>query len=111
MSTSQRRGRGRPPIAHSIVEKLEEQGATPIADKVREVAGLPPRALSRDEDFIQSVRELVVMRPVGFFAGDEDEAKHWAVLVRELPGPDSNQRYLAKVDGARVEVKLVSVSE
>lgn len=110
-NTTNKRRRGRPPVAKSIVEKLENEGATPLADKVRQVAGLPPRPLTRDEDFIRAVKEQVVTSPVGFHANDLLEAEHWAQLARELPADSLNERYVAKVSGDRVEVKLVGGNE
>ena len=105
-----KRGRGRPPIAESIVEKLEATGDQPLADKVRAITNLPPRPLTRDEDFIDTVRKQVGMYPVGFHATSDDEAEHWATLVRELPA-EPNMAYKAKVVGVRIEVRLVSASE
>lgn len=110
-SNSNKRGRGRPPVLPALVEKLEGGGETALADRVRVVAGLPPRPLSRDEEFVCSVQELVVQRPVGFHADDEEHAAHWAQLVREMVPTSPNLKYRVKVDGARIEVKLVSASE
>lgn len=106
-----KRGRGRPPIAPAIVEKLEQAGEVATADRVREVAGIPPRPLTRDEDFIKSVRELVDMRPVGFYADNDEHAAYWAQLVRELKPASPNLRYRVRVNGSRLEVSLVSASE
>lgn len=103
--------RGRPPVLPSLVDKLETGGEVAIADRVRAVAGLPPRPLSRDEEFVKSVRELVVQLPVGFHADDAEHAIHWAQLVREMKPDSPNLKYKVKVDGARIEVKLVSASE
>jgi hypothetical protein len=111
MPPASKRGRGRPPVLPKLVEKLEAGGETPLADRVREVAGLPPRPLTPDEDFIKAVRDLVDMRPVAFHADNDELATHWAQLVRELPASSPNLKYKVKVDGVRVEVRLVSASE
>lgn len=95
---------GRKPTAEKAVEKLEENGHLAAAAIVRETAGMPPRPLTEDEEFLHEVVQLTVAGPpVGFNCDNETEAIHRAGLVAGILAP-TGRAYRVVRKGARVEV-------
>lgn len=96
-------------VAHRIIAALEAANMRDAADIARSAAGLPPRTLTPDEQFVATVRALVVgSSPVGFNCADSAECARREALVTSM-APVNGRRYSARRDASvptRLEVSL-----
>lgn len=97
--------------AVKIVEALEAAGMDDAADIARDVAGLPPRPVTPDQDFIRSVRATVDARKgvVGFQCDnvEQRDRREWLIagLTPSVPGYTYSVRRRG-TDGLYLEVVL-----
>ena len=89
------------------VAALERAGMPDAARAVADAAGIPPRPLTPDEDFIATVRAVVTdcAIPVGFNCADEAEARRREELVTAME-PAPGRHFEVRRKGARLEVSL-----
>lgn len=93
----------------AVVAAFESDGDVAVADKLRSVAGLPPRRLTRVEEFVREVQRQVYGGPVCFHAATPEEATEWIAVIREIPyaGKKPLKYDARKTTPTRIEVFLV----
>lgn len=95
-------------VAARIVAALDAAHLDDAATIARTVAGLPPRQLTPDEQFVNAVRTLVTGggTAVGFNCDSADECERRVALVRAMAPMSNDRRYAVKVTNTRLEVTL-----